>query len=286
MFPHAVIGIDFSPGGEVLIRSLPLLRSLGTEEITLLHSLDVTFPTEGSTGFEGAYRDHLRTVQERAIRNGYRAETLLTRGDPTVQVPRAARERDAQLIVVGSRSQNRHLPAFVGSIAWGILRESPVPVLVVRIEPGGVVGEQPFERVHPEFSRILFPTDGSDTAEQAFRHVEAIVGGGNIRKVSLLHVRSAVDEARSGRSTEAAEMEKLSALAQRLNARGASHVDCAAPSGSPYLEIVRRTQAVPGTLVVMGTHGRGFLGDAFLGGVTREVVRDSRSPVLVVPPGG
>jgi nucleotide-binding universal stress UspA family protein len=287
MFPHAVVAVDFSAGGEVLIRSLSSLRALGTERVTLVHALDVTYPLAGVVDYSEGYALHLKKLKERVTAEGFEADAELLTGDPAREVPRLASNRNASLIVVGSRSHNKLFNAFLGSVAWGILRHVRTPVLVVRIEPGSAAGDEPFASRTPRgFERLVLPTDWSQTAERAFAVAESLARHGAIRSFHLLHVRSQLDEARTGKSTEAVDRKKLDALAERLRASGAAAVEIEAPSGAPVPEIVRLADGRPGTLIVMGTHGRSFLADSFLGGVSREVVRTSRSAVLLVPAPG
>jgi nucleotide-binding universal stress UspA family protein len=52
--------------------------------------------------------------------------------------------------------------------------------------------------------------------------------------------------------------------------------------GKPAREIAERAATGEYDLIVMGTHGRGRIGDAVLGSVSREVLHRSRVPVLVV----
>jgi nucleotide-binding universal stress UspA family protein len=52
--------------------------------------------------------------------------------------------------------------------------------------------------------------------------------------------------------------------------------------GKPAREIVQRVESGDYDLIVMGTHGRGRVGEAVVGSVSREVVHRSRTPVLLV----
>lgn len=54
--------------------------------------------------------------------------------------------------------------------------------------------------------------------------------------------------------------------------------------GLPASEIVAEARAWDADLIVLGTHGRGPLGRALLGGVAHEVLREAPCPVLLVGP--
>lgn len=64
------------------------------------------------------------------------------------------------------------------------------------------------------------------------------------------------------------------------DARGRVIVAC--PVASPVAEIVRYAQEAAIDLVVMGTHGRGFIAHALIGSVAERVVRRASCPVLTV----
>jgi nucleotide-binding universal stress UspA family protein len=62
-------------------------------------------------------------------------------------------------------------------------------------------------------------------------------------------------------------------------------VECvlrAAGAGGPYLEIVRYAIEQNIDLIVIGTHGRGFVAHALMGSVAEKVVRKAPCPVLTV----
>ena len=52
--------------------------------------------------------------------------------------------------------------------------------------------------------------------------------------------------------------------------------------GGPYVEIVRYAQEREIDLIVMGTHGRGFVEHMLMGSVAEKVVRKAPCPVLTV----
>ncbi|MBW6509160.1 MAG: universal stress protein [Desulfuromonadales bacterium] len=51
----------------------------------------------------------------------------------------------------------------------------------------------------------------------------------------------------------------------------------------PHEEICRLIKEHGGQMVVMGTQGRGFVREFFLGSVSHNVVRHSPVPVLLIP---
>lgn len=57
---------------------------------------------------------------------------------------------------------------------------------------------------------------------------------------------------------------------------------CSAVTGSAVEEIIRAAKDERVDLIVMGTHGHGWIGRALLGSVAQRVVVDSAIPVLLV----
>jgi len=55
------------------------------------------------------------------------------------------------------------------------------------------------------------------------------------------------------------------------------------PLGNPVHEILRVTDEEGCDAIVLGTHQKGFLTQAFLGSVTREILERTCKPVFVVP---
>ena len=62
----------------------------------------------------------------------------------------------------------------------------------------------------------------------------------------------------------------------------AEYVLRASGLGGPYVEIVRYAQERTIDLIVMGTHGRGFVAHMLMGSVAEKVVRKAPCPVLTV----
>jgi nucleotide-binding universal stress UspA family protein len=162
-----------------------------------------------------------------------------------------------------------------------VIRRSEVPVLLVRTRepPADAPAMDPLALdapTHPVPERVLFATDFSEAAEGAFSWTEHLVALGVVR-FDLLHGRPS-----GGKEKGQAERE-LERLAERLSQAGAEEVN---PRVSP-VEAARAILAAaangPLPLVVMGTHGRGFVARALMGSVAREVAGKVEAPLLLVP---
>ncbi|MDR1876686.1 MAG: universal stress protein [Flavobacteriaceae bacterium] len=54
--------------------------------------------------------------------------------------------------------------------------------------------------------------------------------------------------------------------------------------GTPADVIIKETEAKGANLIIMGSHGRGVIMEAILGSVSKDVIKGSKVPVLIVPP--
>ena len=75
---------------------------------------------------------------------------------------------------------------------------------------------------------------------------------------------------------------RLDELKQRLQ-RAGGLADTELVSGTPWKEIVNRTRDERFSLVLMGSHGKGFFEEAMLDSVANEVSRQTELPVLFIP---
>jgi len=279
MFKRALVSMDLSPATEALVASLPGLKDYGVEEIILVHvAKPVSYPVSQSIAQVEGLRQRLGRLKEALEKSGFSVEVDVPIGAPAVEVAREAEERGADVVVLGSRSHSRAREAFIGSVAWEVVRRSSVPVLLQRIESSRPDPEAALEiRASGLPDRVIHPTDFSPVAERAFAWVEALARR-NVNHFVLLHVHPVGD---ATARTEAKI--QLDALAERLMAAGATDVKVELRGGSPSEEILGMGGRNPDHLVVMGTHGKGFFPGIVLGSESRQVVRRAAAPVLLVP---
>jgi nucleotide-binding universal stress UspA family protein len=72
----------------------------------------------------------LETIDGSAKELGLDVETVLRRGAPAEEICKLARERGAQLIVIGSHGWGAVRRFVFGSVSNGVLHDAPCPVLV------------------------------------------------------------------------------------------------------------------------------------------------------------
>jgi nucleotide-binding universal stress UspA family protein len=146
IFKRILFATDF---GESATEALPYAAALATAsdaELHLLHVLDPLEPpwrsrvsaTSRANVVDAWVRDATRSLTRLSARYGRRPRTACRVGRPAAAIVDYAREMDADLIVLGSPGSGvvRHIG---GSVAEGVVRFAPCPVLTVRqSKPAGL----------------------------------------------------------------------------------------------------------------------------------------------------
>jgi nucleotide-binding universal stress UspA family protein len=156
----------------------------------------------------------------------------------------------------------------------------------------------------PEIKNILYATDLSKNSAYAFQYATDMAEQ-NDAVIHIVHVleqvspstRAMVDmylsdeqkEKIAGRSDETTEMiiNRLNVFCDRVKADDPSCVFRVASidveEGFPADEILKKADALDCDIVIMGTHGKGFISHAFLGSIAEKVLRRSTRPVMIIP---
>ena len=189
--------------------------------------------------------------------------------------------------MVGAQGQSLVEERLLGGVAYGVITKTVKPVLVVPTEKkkGEDKACEPVARCNFN-DHILFATDFSKMAAHAFTYVEQLVAHG-AQKVTLVHVqdKTRLEEHLLARLKEFNEddRDRLENMRQTLLKKGTPQIDTEVCYGVPFEEITRLIRERNVQLVVMGSQGRGFVGEFFLGSVSHNVVRKSVAPVLLIP---
>lgn len=288
MFRHVLVAVDFSPATDALLDCLAYLKPLGVELITLVYVQSIRYPHGPETEHESHYRSRLEEKKALLKTQGFAVDVSLRVGYPAVEILAAAHDREADFVLIGSHGYSLAKEVALGSVATNVIHDSDLPVLLMRLE----VVEEGRERVckllpGDMISHVFYATDFSETAVRAFEYVKALASAG-CKKATLIHVQETAKviphlEHRLEEFTRI-DQERLEVLKQRLHSLGVSDVEIDIARGNPSKEILNRIATLRPRLVVMGTHGRGFISELFIGSVSHNVVRHSSAPVLLIPP--
>ncbi len=157
----------------------------------------------------------------------------------------------------------------------------------------------------PEIKRILYATDLTKNSAYAFFYAADMAKRYNARIVilhSIERIHHMYDEGASfqleemlkeakkqERKTDIEEIKKgLQEFCKRTETQmGAPCVELVSkilvPLGHPVEEILKAADEESCDAIVLGTHGKGFLRQTFLGSVAGSVLERTRKPVFVVP---
>jgi nucleotide-binding universal stress UspA family protein len=152
----------------------------------------------------------------------------------------------------------------------------------------------------PQINRILYATDLSENSDYAF-HYALHMAKRDDAKIVLLHAveplppmivafEDFVYNVAKGRWEDAvnAISERLQASAKRVDAgMGVSSHDFISKTlirlGHPVEEILKAADEENCDVIVLGTHGKGFLEQTFVGSVSSSVLLRTRKPVFLIP---
>lgn len=140
-----VCPVDFSePSERALAQAVSLAKLNGADLIllTVVQPMPAAIPGEGTLFNElrpmpflltGMAEEHLLKLRDKYC-GDIRERTTLSVADgiPFVEIVRAAREAEADLIVMGSHGRTGLEHLLIGSVAERVVRKAPCSVLVVR----------------------------------------------------------------------------------------------------------------------------------------------------------
>ncbi len=279
MFERVLVAMDLSPATEALVSTLPGLREFGTREIILAHvARPIREPVSNSLREIGDLRERLNELAGRLAEEDVRVTVEVPNGSPASELIKVADAKDPDVIVVGSRSHTRIREAFVGSVAWELVRRANRPVMLKRIQADRHDAEAALKARRQGLpDRVVHPTDFSTTAQRSLPWLQALAARG-VRTFTLLHVLPV--EAKDGRDEALAQLEKLAA---EIDPTGNAEISCKVRLGTPHEEILSEGGKSRHNMVVMGTHGRGVLPEIVMGSESRQVVRRANATVLLIP---
>jgi len=287
MFSKILVATDLTEASDAVICTLGALKGLGTREALLVHCFNIR--DVGTLGNEIIELSRpLFEKQKKMLEDlGFRTEGMMVLGLPHIEINRLAGEHDCSMIVVGSQSRTMAGELLLGGTAAAVMHSATRPVLILylkmRCEDGRTVCVETECR---PLDHVLFPTDFSDNAEIAFAYVKEI-GRSGAQSITLFHVqdRAKIDPHLQSRLEEFNRIDtgRMERLKTELENAGVHDVRIELAYGSPKQEIITRLERGDISLTVMGSQGRGYIGELFLGSVSHSVSRRTEVPLLLVP---
>lgn len=295
-FIHALVALDQSEASNLLIEALPHFKQFGTKKVTLVTVVSVPFTGKRTEFNTEKYSEKLKEYKKKLEGEDFIVETELRSGIyyyPPSEILTAADEHDADFVVIGSRGQSKVEELLLGSTATEVLQRSRLPVYLANIDMEQLDEESDERRlvmtqsIEDSLNHVLHATDFSETAYRAFDVIKELDDEGKIEKISLIHVQGhhaiALKDPASYEALTERSKEHLEEIRNSLSDKTRSTAELIITFGTPGKEIISAIEDNAVTLVVMGSQGKGFVHEFFLGGVSTQVTRFSKVPVLLVP---
>lgn len=164
-FDRIMVAVDNSDPSDAAVEFGTMLAAADGSHLTFCHVVDEDTLYEEAANYSGKtypvlheWLDEANAISaaagERAEGNGVQSvETSIVTGDPTNEIVALAGSQHADLIVIGAHGRRglRHLT--IGSVAYGVVRKSRIPVVVVR---RALAKEAPV--IHPHIDRHGYVT--------------------------------------------------------------------------------------------------------------------------------
>jgi len=300
MFDEIVVPVDGSPFGEL---ALPVALGIACKTGGEVRILTVITPlppelTEGETEADDQGRlelgrkhaeDYQAELQKRVILSGCDVPISchVETGSVVEALDEHAERVGADLLVMTTHGRGPLRRAWLGSVAEGLIRRTPCPVLALRPKDGETLTLE--ER---EFKHILVTLDGSSESREILPLAKNLAQAFGAR-LTLLRVipphfplaspftshsaygfQSVEEEARASREVLMREAALLreEGLSVEVEVRTGAH---------PAEGILEFAKTAEVDLVAMATHGRGGVSRLILGSVVDKVIRGGSAPVLV-----
>src|SRR5579862_1624426 len=281
MIERILVPLDGSMTDEAILPQVRRVLHQNRSEIILVRAVNeapvVGTMEDGDAALEAA-REYLYGQKEKLESAEVRVKAVVRHGAPIDVILKTVGEEKATMVAVATHGASGISRLLLGSVAEGILRRSPVPVLVVRpfwsYELWGSTGG---ERL--PLRNLLVPVEGTDIS------TVSLPGAIELAKlfgmsILLLRVLEA-DKRPSVTAEEHAEaVKQLKALARTVEKAGVEALTLV-DVGDPARQILDSIRTRGIDLIAMTTRGREGLSRLVVGSVTERVLRSASVPLLV-----
>jgi nucleotide-binding universal stress UspA family protein len=296
MLKYILVPLDGSPLAEAALRPAMVLARRFDAELLLVRTVfdsDPPEPIDQPTRFTAApdAQSYLDTVAASLNSEGVVARTSLLPMEPAEGIADEAGFSNVDLIVMTTH-QRKGLDALLHpSITWQVFRQHTAPILACKC-----AGTRDPTTSLPRFmtdphAPMVVPLDGSLEAEAVLPLAQELARAfGN----PLLLVRAAeqpyiavsaigypmlIAEASKWSQEEAESYLKRKRL-ELASAGLMVDIECALAPAAQFIEQVAQEHRAG--LIVLASHGRGWLGQLMLGSVAKSVLNRTELPILLV----
>ncbi len=270
-----LVPTDFSEYADYAIKAAFNIAKKKSCEIMVINVLDYAahieqydFASINSSMLNDLYGEMRKHSEEKLAEIAKRAEsegiTLVTgikSGFPKDVVLDEAKEREVDLIIMGTRGAQGLEEVFVGSNTERVVRKAPCPVLTLSSDPGDF-----------EIANIVFAADFDERSGENFQEV---LDFAEIFDAKIHLVR--INNPQQFENTQLA-LHRMEAFATRWKIKNYTTTQWDHERFEDGL--IQFTNNVQGELIVIGTHGRTGLGHLMFGSFAENLVNHLKQPVL------
>lgn len=276
MRPHLLVATDFSLPAQHMTESLSHFRNYGAHKITLVH-VRPSPPMWSSLPEDKKYAaNRLEEIADELRARDWNVEVKNESGRPGSRIVSVADEQQVDMIVLANQGHGAASEVVLGSVATDVLERAQRPVFLFCAD---AVDDFQNLATIPMWDRIICPVDFSDSSARALDWATEIA----ITEWTPIVLLHAIDDRFHGDAETQKRSKQLDRLSDELRQQGLQEVETELVVGRPKKVVSEAGEHYPGALFVMGTRGRGWLGDLMLGGVSRAIARRGTHHALFVP---
>lgn len=278
--PHILAAVGpFPQDDAVLARALELTGAPGAR-LTIVHVVDLP----GHDRLVGQARSDARARIEAALgalgAGGRPPHILVETGATALTLIAICDDLSPDLVVMRAHGRARIADKLLGSTTERVIAAGGVPVLVIK---------RPVKR---PYARVLLATDGSDAAADALMFIAALLPAAALHLVQAVQIAAQLEQAMLRVGTQRAALDAhlatltgqakahLRALAATVAPRATTHV----LRGDPAKALIRASQRPNVDLLALGAGPPGLIRRAFIGSVSRRLLREAACDVLIWQP--
>lgn len=292
LFEKFVVAVDLFDDSLALMGCVGRLKAYGAEKCLLVQYRtveEVIDYTRGQSNVPlGKYEDEFKKNEKDLTEAGFEVKTKVLAGYPASEIEKLAQAEGCSLIVTGATKRSHSGEVFFSSLANDLMHTVSMPICIMRPRRKDMTGESGKEVIDgcQVAEHLLYPTDFSQNADVAFSKVLEMAPG-RTKKVTLLHIQDAskisphLDEKLE--EFNRIDTARLEGMKKLLQDRGEIEVNIVVKYGSPAVGIIETVEEEKIPLVVMGSQGRGYVKEFFLGSVSSKVARKAPCSILLIP---
>jgi len=294
VFRKILFPTDFSPHANKIMELIPELKRAGLREAVFLHVINPMKATRW-IGVDEKFIERTRAEADRRLKgiceniasaHGITVKCRVQLGVTHQVITRVAGEEKASLIIMGSHGHGYVKGTLLGSNTQSVMRQTKVPLLIERFRRVETKGKEDLDFVSRSlFGKVLYPTDFSPNSQLAMQVIEKFRKD-MTQEVVVVHIqdtRVLVPYLQEKlKEFNRIDTERLSAIKDQLIALG-YRVKTILKTGVPFREINAIAEEENVSLIVMGSHGKSNVREAYTGSETEFITLQHVRPVLVIP---